>query len=178
MIVKPGDLIMADIDGALVVPRHLIVDVLQRQDFLVRHGLYFPGDLEQFLVAEVEFEFPRAVLYDVLADQPMGDVERARNAKVVEVENLVAFDVAQKGAAGIIYTDIDRDGTGAGINVEATARIADAVTIPVYASGGVHSVDDVRRLREAGGRDIAGVIVGRALYDGDVELDELLAAAA
>jgi phosphoribosylformimino-5-aminoimidazole carboxamide ribotide isomerase len=80
-----------------------------------------------------------------------------------------------RGAAGIIYTDIERDGTGSGVNAEATARIAAAVGILVFASGGVHGADDVVRLRNAGG--IAGVIVGRALYDGAVTLAELLAAA-
>jgi phosphoribosylformimino-5-aminoimidazole carboxamide ribotide isomerase len=109
----------------------------------------------------------------------------ARSGKVAvsgwtEVTEKDAVEMAREmeglGAAGIIYTDIDRDGTGKGVNVEATAALADAVGIPVYASGGVHSVDDVRGLKAAG--SIAGVIVGRALYDGDVTLPELLEAAA
>jgi len=88
-----------------------------------------------------------------------------------------ARDMESRGAAGIIYTDIERDGTGAGVNVEATARMAAAVGILVFASGGVHGTDDVRRLRAAGGDSIAGVVVGRALYDGAVTLADLLAAA-
>jgi phosphoribosylformimino-5-aminoimidazole carboxamide ribotide isomerase len=111
----------------------------------------------------------------------------------------LARDVAARGAAGIIYTDIERDGTRAGVNVEATARLAAAVDVPVFASGGVGGAGDIRRLREAAGacstaadaargearagvgpgaaHAIAGVIVGRALYDGTVTLSELLAAA-
>jgi phosphoribosylformimino-5-aminoimidazole carboxamide ribotide isomerase len=87
----------------------------------------------------------------------------------------MAREMRERGAAGIIYTDIDRDGTGKGVNVASTVRMAEAVDIPVFASGGVHSVEDVRRLK-AGGM-IAGVIVGRALYEGDVTLADLLTAA-
>jgi len=94
----------------------------------------------------------------------------------------LAAEVEGCGAGGIIYTDIDRDGTGAGVNAEATARLASAVRCPVYASGGVHSAADVERLASASaafpGNDIAGVIVGRALYDGAVTLEELIAVAA
>jgi len=89
----------------------------------------------------------------------------------------LARDAQERGAAGIIYTDIDRDGTGNGVNVEATAALAEALSIPVYASGGVSSVEDIRGLAKAGERRIAGVIVGRALYDGAVTLAEMLAAA-
>lgn len=89
----------------------------------------------------------------------------------------LAAEMQQRGAAGIIYTDIGRDGTGKGVNVEATAALADRLRIPVFASGGVHSCEDVVRLRAAGGKGIAGVIVGRALYDGAVMLADLLSAA-
>jgi phosphoribosylformimino-5-aminoimidazole carboxamide ribotide isomerase len=97
----------------------------------------------------------------------------------------LAREVEEIGAGGIIYTDIDRDGTGKGVNAEATAKLATSVRCPVFASGGVHSTEDVTRLLEAsaaqrrsGGRDITGVVVGRALYDGTVTLGQLLAAAA
>jgi len=89
----------------------------------------------------------------------------------------LARQVEGRGAAGIIYTDIDRDGTGRGVNVPATAALADCLSIPVYASGGVRTASDVAELRKAAGRGIEGVIVGRALYDGAVTLSELLEAA-
>lgn len=89
----------------------------------------------------------------------------------------LARDMQNRGAAGIVFTDIDRDGTGKGVSVESTARLADALEIPVVASGGVHSLDDVARLRDVADRGIEGVIVGRALYDGAVQLGDLLAAA-
>jgi len=89
----------------------------------------------------------------------------------------LAREMEARGAGGIVFTDIDRDGTGRGVAVESTARLADALSIPVVASGGVHSVSDITRLRKAAGSGIEGVIVGRALYDGAVRLDELMRAA-
>lgn len=89
----------------------------------------------------------------------------------------LAVDAERRGAAGIVYTDIDRDGTTAGVNVEGTAAIADAVRIPVYASGGVSSVEDLARLRAVEGRGVAGVVVGRALYEGTLSLAELMSVA-
>ena len=89
----------------------------------------------------------------------------------------VARDAEQRGAAGIVYTDIGRDGTGGGVNIEATAALAERLRIPVYASGGVHSTGDVAALKRVESRGVTGVIVGRALYDGAVTLGALLEAA-
>ena len=75
---------------------------------------------------------------------------------------------ANSGAAAIIHTDIERDGTLSGPNIGATKDLAARLSIPVIASGGVASIDDIKALKNAG--NIAGVIVGRALYDGKVEL--------
>jgi phosphoribosylformimino-5-aminoimidazole carboxamide ribotide isomerase len=79
------------------------------------------------------------------------------------------------GVAAIIYTDIDRDGVLAGINVEATLTLARAVSIPVIASGGLASLADVRRLLEPDCAILEGVISGRALYDGRLDAAEALA---
>lgn len=83
----------------------------------------------------------------------------------------------QDGVAAIIYTDISRDGMMQGLNVEATVRLAEAVNIPVIASGGVTSIDDIRALCEAGEEGIAGVVIGRALYEGGIDLAEAQALA-
>jgi phosphoribosylformimino-5-aminoimidazole carboxamide ribotide isomerase len=101
----------------------------------------------------------------------------ARNGRVatkgwaVETE-VMATDLAQSfqdaGVAAIIYTDIDRDGAMQGPNIEATEALARAVTIPVIASGGVSSMQDLVALRDT--RVIAGAISGRALYDGAIDL--------
>ncbi|WP_102959379.1 1-(5-phosphoribosyl)-5-[(5-phosphoribosylamino)methylideneamino]imidazole-4-carboxamide isomerase [Mangrovicella endophytica] len=95
-----------------------------------------------------------------------------------ETSELSAVDLARRfedaGVAAIIYTDIDRDGVLAGINWEATIALADAVSIPVIASGGLASMDDVRRLTEADARHLEGAISGRALYDGRIDPAEAL----
>lgn len=73
------------------------------------------------------------------------------------------------GVEGFIYTDIGRDGMLTGINVEATVRLAQAVSVPVFASGGLSKIDDVRALCEVQDEGIEGVICGRAIYTGDLD---------
>lgn len=80
---------------------------------------------------------------------------------------------ANQGVAAVVYTDISRDGALAGVNVEATAALADAVAIPVIASGGVASLADIEALKAAHD-NIEGVIIGRALYDGRIDPKEAL----
>ena len=77
--------------------------------------------------------------------------------------------------AAIVYTDIDRDGVLAGVNVEATASLARTVGIPVIASGGVASLADLERLLAVETDGVGGVISGRALYDGRLDLAAALA---
>ncbi len=86
----------------------------------------------------------------------------------------LARDAAAAGAAGIIYTDIARDGTQNGPNLWSTEAVAKAAGIDVFASGGVGSIDDIRQLATV--PELAGVIVGRALYSGAVDLGAALAA--
>lgn len=83
-----------------------------------------------------------------------------------------AFEDA--GVTAIVFTDIDRDGALQGVNAEATAELAEAISIPVIASGGVASIDDVHRLKALSHTGIEGVIIGRALYDGRVDPSEAL----
>jgi phosphoribosylformimino-5-aminoimidazole carboxamide ribotide isomerase len=96
-----------------------------------------------------------------------------------EVSDIAAIDLARRfadaGVAAIIYTDIDRDGVRAGVNVAATAALARAVGIPVIASGGVASLADLEALLAVETDGIAGVISGRALYDGSLDLKAALA---
>ncbi|MDP6690663.1 MAG: 1-(5-phosphoribosyl)-5-[(5-phosphoribosylamino)methylideneamino]imidazole-4-carboxamide isomerase [Alphaproteobacteria bacterium] len=80
------------------------------------------------------------------------------------------------GAAAIIYTDIDRDGAMQGHNVAATSALAEGISTPVIASGGVTNLDDLHALRAAASTGIEGVIVGRALYDGAFDVAAALAA--
>lgn len=86
------------------------------------------------------------------------------------------IEVAQRferdGVEAIIYTDIGRDGMMAGPNIEATAELARAITIPVIASGGVTRLDDIRNLSAVATEGIMGAIIGRALYEGTIDLAE------
>ncbi len=83
-----------------------------------------------------------------------------------------ARHLERDGIAAFVFTDIERDGKLGGINAEATIELARAVSVPVFASGGVSSLDDVRALVAAREDNLAGAIVGRALYDGKIELAE------
>ena len=82
------------------------------------------------------------------------------------------------GVSALIVTDIGRDGTKTGVNVELTGGLADSVDIPVIASGGVAGLGDVTALTSWPGRPIGGAILGKALYDGDMDPADALKAAA
>jgi phosphoribosylformimino-5-aminoimidazole carboxamide ribotide isomerase len=108
----------------------------------------------------------------------------ARGGKVAvegwaEASSLGVVELARKfegaGVAAIVYTDIDRDGVLTGINWDATIALADAVSIPVIASGGLASLDDIRRMTMPDARKLEGAISGRALYDGRIDPAEALA---
>jgi phosphoribosylformimino-5-aminoimidazole carboxamide ribotide isomerase len=98
-----------------------------------------------------------------------------------DVSTVSATDLARRfedaGAAAVIYTDIDRDGMLGGVNLEATLALAQAVRLPVIASGGVASITDVAALAKLGDQGIEGVIIGRALYDGRIDPAAALALA-
>ena len=95
-----------------------------------------------------------------------------------EASSLGVIELAKKfegaGVAAIIYTDIDRDGILSGINWPSTLALADAVSIPVIASGGLASLDDIRRMMMPDAKKLAGAITGRALYDGRIDAVEAL----
>ncbi|RDL49476.1 1-(5-phosphoribosyl)-5-[(5-phosphoribosylamino)methylideneamino] imidazole-4-carboxamide isomerase [Ensifer sp. M14] len=96
-----------------------------------------------------------------------------------EASELGVIELAKKfegaGVSAIIYTDIDRDGILTGINWDSTLELADAVSIPVIASGGLASMDDIRRMIAPDAAKLEGAISGRALYDGRIDPQEALA---
>jgi len=127
------------------------------------------------LVAELCREFPGQIIVGI----------DARNGRVatkgwLETSEVIATELAERmaqlGTAAIIYTDIHRDGTMQGPNLEALRELAAVVSIPVIASGGVSSVTDLLSLLALESQGVTGAIVGRALYTGDVSLKEAIRA--
>jgi len=107
----------------------------------------------------------------------------ARDGKVAvegwaEASELSALDIAKRfedaGVAAIIYTDISRDGMLQGLNLDATIALAEAISIPVIASGGLASIDDIKAMLEPRASKLEGAIAGRALYDGRLDPAEAL----
>jgi phosphoribosylformimino-5-aminoimidazole carboxamide ribotide isomerase len=95
-----------------------------------------------------------------------------------ETSDLSTLDIARRfedvGVSAIVYTDIARDGMLQGLNFDATIALADAISIPVIASGGLASIDDIRALLSPRARKLVGAIAGRALYDGRLDAAEAL----
>jgi phosphoribosylformimino-5-aminoimidazole carboxamide ribotide isomerase len=127
------------------------------------------------LVTQLAQEFPGQIVVGI----------DARNGKVatrgwLETSEVAATELAQRmaqqGAAAIIYTDIHRDGTLAGPNLPALRELANAIDIPVIASGGVSSLTDLLSLLALEPLGVTGAIVGRAIYTGDVDLKEAVQA--
>lgn len=128
-------------------------------------------------VREVSAEFPNHIIVGL----------DAKDGKVAidgwsKLSNHDVIDLAQKfeddGVVAIIYTDISRDGMMQGVNVEATARLARAIKIPVIASGGIHTMADIHALGAVVGDGVTGAITGRAIYEGTLDFPEALKVAA
>jgi len=129
------------------------------------------------LVAEAARRFPGRICVGI--DARRGKVSTRGWAEETELE---ALDLARKmqdfGVAAIIYTDILRDGMQTGINLEETGRLAESLDVPVIASGGIASLEDVKLLLTIADKGVAGAITGRALYEGTLDLGEAMKLAA
>ncbi|HEY9736384.1 MAG TPA: 1-(5-phosphoribosyl)-5-[(5-phosphoribosylamino)methylideneamino]imidazole-4-carboxamide isomerase [Trichocoleus sp.] len=127
------------------------------------------------LVGDLAQDFPGQIIVGI--DARDGKVATRGWLETSEVDAVeLAQRMGQMGAAAIIYTDIKRDGTLKGPNLEALREVAKAIDIPVIASGGVSAVSDLLSLLALAPLGVSGVIVGRALYTGDVNLKEALRA--
>jgi phosphoribosylformimino-5-aminoimidazole carboxamide ribotide isomerase len=127
------------------------------------------------LLEEIAAQFPGRVYVALDAREGRVATRAWTETSDVSVED-AARRCERSGAAGFLFTDISRDGTQRGVNLAATAALAASVDLPVIASGGVASVDDVRALRAASAR-IEAVVIGKALYTGAVKLAEAIEAA-
>jgi len=126
------------------------------------------------LVAEACRRFPGQIVVGIDAKNGMVAVQGW-----AEVTDVTAVELARTfedfGVAAIIYTDISRDGMMQGPNLEATRALADAVAIPIIASGGVSRLQDIENLMEIEASGVAGVITGKAIYSGALDLAEAVA---
>jgi phosphoribosylformimino-5-aminoimidazole carboxamide ribotide isomerase len=125
------------------------------------------------LVKEAAKKFPRRVAVGLDAKDGKVAVEGW-----AETSELTALEIAKRfedaGVAAIVYTDVARDGMLQGINWEATIALAEAISIPVIASGGLASIDDIKAMTQPQARKLEGAIAGRALYDGRLDAAEAL----
>lgn len=192
---------IVDLNGAIEgapVNQHAVRDIISAVDVPVQlgGGIRTMGHIEHWieegvsrvilgtaavrdpdLVREACREFPGqiAVGIDALNGEVMVD-------GWVDGSNIQATVLASHfedaGVAAIIYTDIDRDGTGQGINVVSTISLAQSTSIPVIASGGAHSLEDIQNVKDAAQYGVNGVIVGKAFYDKTIDPAEALKIAA
>lgn len=126
---------------------------------------------DPFFVKEVAPEFPGHILVglDAKGDRAATDGwSKLSRHKVIDL----AKRFEAEGAEAIIYTDIERDGMLSGPNTQAVAKLAEAISIPVIASGGVRSLDDVRALGQLVTLGVMGAITGRAIYEGTLDFKE------
>ncbi|MDY6843171.1 MAG: 1-(5-phosphoribosyl)-5-[(5-phosphoribosylamino)methylideneamino]imidazole-4-carboxamide isomerase [Thermodesulfobacteriota bacterium] len=130
--------------------------------------------LDENLVIEASKRFPGKVVAGIDAKDGFVAIKGW-----VEVTNTRTTSLAKhledKGISAIIFTDIDKDGTRSGVNIKATQEILDAVSIPVIASGGISTLKDVEKLLPLEKCGLAGIITGRALYAGSLDLKEAIA---
>lgn len=126
------------------------------------------------LVKEACKAFPNQIAVGIDAKQGYVAVEGwAETSEMKAVDLALKFEDA--GVATIIYTDIGRDGAMKGPNIEETAALAETISTPVILSGGVSSIDDLKKIRQYEASGIEGAIIGRALYDGAITPEEALA---
>ncbi len=122
-------------------------------------------------INEVCAEFPNRIIVGL--DAKDGKVAVDGWSKVSRHD---VIDMAQRfendGVEAIVYTDISRDGMMQGVNIDATVKLAQSINIPVIASGGITSMDDIKALNEVADEGIIGAITGRAIYEGTIDLAE------
>ncbi len=126
---------------------------------------------EPHFVRDVAIEFPGHIIIGLDAKDGRVAIDGWSKLSRHDVIDL-AKKFESNGVAAIIYTDIARDGMMQGVNVEATARLAQAVNIPIIASGGITNMDDIRALGAVAHEGIMGAITGRAIYEGTLDFAE------
>lgn len=126
---------------------------------------------EPQFVAEMCKQFAGKIIVGIDAQDGMVATDGWAEISAVKAVDL-AKQFADAGVSSIVYTDIARDGMMQGVNVEATAQLAEVCGIPVIASGGVTNMDDIHALKAVAARGVLGAITGRAIYEGTLDLAE------
>ena len=124
-------------------------------------------------MTEAVSTFPENIL--IAIDARQGKISIEGWTKDIEVTPLAFAKIAEdKGAKGIIFTDIERDGMMKGPNISSTIKLANFLNIPVIASGGVKDIDDIKELKTNEEKGISGVICGKSIYTGNIKIAEVL----
>jgi len=126
---------------------------------------------EPHFVRDAAIEFPGHIIVGLDAKDGRVAIDGWSKLSRHDVVDL-AKKFESQGVSAIIYTDISRDGMMQGVNVEATARLARSVNIPIIASGGITNIDDIRALGEVSHEGVMGAITGRAIYEGTLDFAE------
>jgi len=191
---------VVDLDGAIegrAVNADAVADILRVVDVPVQLGggvrtleqveAWLQAGVSRVILGTVAVRNPELVRTAArLFPEQIAVAVDMRNGKVavhgwIETSELSAIDLSRRfedaGVAALIVTDIGRDGTLEGVNVQGVGAVADAVSIPVIASGGMSTVKDIEALKARRGRPIAGAVLGRSLYAGTIQPSEALACA-
>ena len=187
---------IVDLDGALtgeIVNLDIIQEIVSKFDLKIEIGggvrtfesiqKYIDASVEKVILGsaaikdknflkEACLKFPNKIALGLDAKDGYLSVSGWKeNSNKLTLEFLK--EVNDFGASRLIYTDINRDGTKQSPNFEGTAKVADVSNCPVIISGGVSSIDDIKKAKELNNKNIEGIIVGKAIYDGDIKLEEL-----
>ena len=191
------DLHIVDLDGALAgetVNLHIIKEIITKFDLKIEIGggirnfesiqKYTDVGVEKVILGsaaikdknflkEACYKFPNKIALGLDAKDGYLSVSGWKeNSNQLTLDYLK--EVNDYGASRLIYTDINRDGMKQSPNFEETAKVADTSNCPVIISGGVSSIDDIKKAKELNNNNIEGIIVGKAIYDGDIKLEELV----
>ncbi len=187
---------IVDLDGALtgkVINLDVIKEIVRKYDFKIEigGGLRSFTSIEQYIDAGVDKvilgsgaiknkEFLKEACNKYKNKIALGLDAKDGNLSVSGWEenlNIKTVDFLKEvndfGVSRIIFTDINRDGTKSSPNFDETLKIADISNCPVIISGGVSSIKDIKKAKQLNNQKIEGIIVGKAIYDGDIKLDEL-----
>ncbi len=188
---------IVDLDGALIgetVNLDIIQEIVSKFDFKIEIGggirnlesiqKYTDAGVEKVILGSAAIKdknflkeacqkFPNKIALGLDAKDGYLSVSGWKeNSKKLTLDYLK--EVNDFGASRLIYTDINRDGMKQSPNFEETAKVADISNCPVIISGGVSSIDDIKKAKELNNKNIEGIIVGKAIYDGDIKLEELV----